>query len=77
MCVCKYLSVCAWGGQTRTPYTLELELQEVVSRLMFVLGTELGSSAKAATALNAVISLAPISVPSSIHGTWDSEESNV
>lgn len=57
--------------------TLEFELQEVVSCLMFVLGTELGSSAKAARAVNAVISLAPISGPFSIHVPWDSEESNV
>lgn len=68
--------MCLGRPDENSIYTLELELQEVVSRLMFVLGTELGSSAKAATALNAVISLAPISVPS-IHGTWDSEESNV
>lgn len=37
----------AWGGQTRASDTLEVELQAVVSHLLWVLAPELGSFARA------------------------------
>jgi hypothetical protein len=44
-------------GQRRISDLLELELQAIVSCLMWVLGTELGSSAGAAGALSLSLSL--------------------
>ena len=43
LCVCVYPCACAQGGE-RHPIALELEVQAVVSCLMWVLGIELGSS---------------------------------
>ena len=42
----------AQGDQKRASDPLELELEVVVSPLMWVLGTELGSSARTACILN-------------------------
>lgn len=53
------LHVCIWTtcvmcyeGQKRVPDLLELELQTVVSHPVWVLGTELRSSVRAAIVLN-------------------------
>jgi hypothetical protein len=42
----------AFGGQRRISYSLQLEFQVVVSWLIWVLGTELRSFAKAVRAFN-------------------------
>lgn len=47
-----YLCVCTLGDQKRLSNPLELELQEVVSYLVWVLGIELGSFEKLGHALN-------------------------
>jgi hypothetical protein len=47
LCVCKYLR-----GQRRGSDSPELELQTVLNILAWVLGTELGSSGKASSALD-------------------------
>ena len=68
MCECVYVNLCVphtracvYGGQKRVIYSLELELAEVVSHLMWVLGTEPGSFTKAISAFNYVsaVSLPP------------------
>lgn len=46
------MRVCAHRSQMRASDPLELELEVVVSPLMWVLGTELGSSARTACILN-------------------------
>ena len=65
ICVCVCVCVCGvHGGQKRVSDPLELELQVVVSRLMWVLVTELRSSTRAARALNTLAtSPAPKLVP--------------
>lgn len=61
MWVCAHDSIIAQGGQ-RSLRSAELELQMVVHPAMKVLGTELGSSARAASTLDCIaISLDPAS----------------
>ena len=55
--MCAFVNVCHMSadtcrGQKRASEPLELELQMVVSFLMWVLGTELKSSGQAGSALN-------------------------
>ena len=47
--ICAY--ICACGDRKRVWYPLELELQAVVRQLTWVLGIELGSSARATSPL--------------------------
>lgn len=53
MCVCVCSCVCAHlcGDQKMALYVLELELQVVMSCLTWVLGTDLRSTVRAASAL--------------------------
>ena len=47
VCVCVFVSASAHGVEKKALDPLELELQTLVSSLMWVLGTKLWSSAKA------------------------------
>lgn len=51
VCMCT-LSADVYGAEKRASHPLELELQAVVITLLWVLGTELRSSAKAICTLN-------------------------
>lgn len=62
--MCVYVYVCnvcsgALGGQKHVSDLLEPKLQAVVSTRMWVLGTDLGSSARAGSILNPELSVQP------------------
>lgn len=52
LCECVHMSTGAFGGQERVSDALELELETVVSCYAWVLGPELRSCGRTASALN-------------------------
>jgi hypothetical protein len=58
-----HMHVGASGGQQRALDSLELELQEIVNHLMWVMGTEPGSSTSGLVFLNVEPLLRLLSVP--------------
>ena len=50
--VCMHMYVVVYGGQKKVLESLELELQVIVSHLMWVLGTKFQSSGRGVSTLN-------------------------